>query len=111
MRYFLVTMLTLLLCRSMKSQETSVVSGQVVNSRTLEPIENAMVTLEGGQITGKTTPLGFFEISINKTESLVLNISAPDFVSKRIPMFLENQRVDLGKILLEKDIAVEKPIT
>ena len=92
----------------MNGQETTIVSGYVMSKHTNKPIENAIVTAEGQQFQTHSTSDGLFEFQLNQVGEVILNISAIDFLTQRIPIFLENQRIDLGNVLLERDIAFDK---
>ena len=108
MRYFFVSFLAFIICQIMSSQETTIVSGYVMSKQTDQPVANAILTVEGAQFQAHSTSDGLFELHLDQVGEVILNISAVDFLTKRIPIFLENQQIDLGNVLLLRDIAFDK---
>lgn len=84
------------------------VSGSVLDARTKKPISGVTVTVEGGQISGTTDETGRFEIDIPSQGEYILDLTASDFIVKRIPITLEGENLDLGILYLERDISVEQ---
>ncbi len=78
------------------------------NNHTKEAVSNAILSIEGEQISNRAAKNGNIEISVTLVGEHILNISAPDFLTKHIPVNLENQHLDLGIILLERDVTFEK---
>ena len=95
---------------SLYSQKTSFISGVIRESAKRSGVSNAELTLEGTSITVLTNKMGEFSMAISKKGEHILQISAPDYVIKRIPIFLEGKDILLGTILLEGDITIEKNI-
>ena len=92
----------------MNGQETTIVSGYILGRHLNSPVANAVVTIEGTQIQTSSTSEGLFELNLDQLGEFILSISATDYLSKRIPIVAENQRIDIGNILLERDIAFDK---
>ena len=95
---------------TLQSQATSIISGVVEETTNRQKITNAEVMIEGSTFSIGTNDMGEFSISTSKKGQFILNISAQDFVIKRIPIFLEGVNLDLGTIRLEQDITFEKTI-
>ncbi|WP_419212936.1 TonB-dependent receptor [Maribacter sp. X9] len=93
-----------------RSQDISVIKGLVKEIATEDGIANADLTLEGGASLGITSASGEFSVEVSLIGDYILQVSAPDFTVKRIPIFLEGKVVDLGSIYLERDITFEKSI-
>src|SRR5690606_21428512 len=51
---------------------------------------------------------GNFVLSLVPSNEYILTIIAPDYIPKRIPVMLRDGDVDLGMLLLERDIAFER---
>jgi len=90
MRYFLVSFLAFIICQIMNGQETTILSGYVMSGHSNQPVANAIVTIEGKQFQTSTTLDGLFELHLDQDGEVILNIFAVDFLTKRIPIFLEN---------------------
>ena len=108
MRYFFVSFLVFIICQILNSQETIIVSGYVMSMHSNQPVAKAIVIVEGSQFQTHSASNGLFELHLDQVGEVILNISAVDFLTKRIPIFLENQRIDLGNVLLDRDIAFDK---
>ncbi len=90
------------------AQENGIISGRVLSELSEEPLVNVSITIEGDQFSTKTTVDGMFELTVLLTGEYILNISLTDYITKRIPINLENEPLDLGIIYLERDITFEK---
>lgn len=90
------------------AQEKFSVSGTVLDRRTKEPISGVLVAIEANSGSSTTDVHGKFEVAISSKGDYILNFSASDFVTKRIPVVIENQNLDLGILYLERDISVEQ---
>ena len=108
MRLLLISLLVLFGYQTFCAQELSIILGKVVDSRSKEPLTNCTIAIEGTQVS---TKLGSeFELRplISLLGAHVLKVSSPNYITKRIPVILENKTLDLGIIYLEKDITIEK---
>ncbi len=108
MRLFLISFLVLFGYQTFNAQEISVILGKVLDSRSREPLSNCIMYIEDTQVSTKFGPELEFRPPISFLGAYILNISSPNFITKRIPITLENQVLDLGIIYLEKDITIEK---
>ncbi len=104
--YIVLFFKTVLLC----SQTNAIIKGVVKGTSTEDVIANAEFLLEGGPILGNTDLSGAFRIEVSKIGEFILQISAPEYTVKRIPISLEGNDLDLGTILLERDITFEQSI-
>ncbi len=90
------------------SQENLEIRGAIWSSREKKPLVNAIVQLEGFETTTTTKYDGTFQFQGLTNGDFVLNISLDDFVTKRIPVTLKEQVLDLGNIYMERDISIEQ---
>jgi len=97
-----------LFCHFLSAQETSTVTLLVLESQTKVPIPNVSVSFNEERMSGNISPNGSIELTIGIKGEFILIVSAPDFLKKQIPILLEGQDLDLGTVLLEKDITFEK---
>ncbi|WP_339650556.1 TonB-dependent receptor [uncultured Maribacter sp.] len=95
---------------TLQSQATSTIIGVVEEMTNGEKITNAEVMVEGSDFSIDTNDMGEFSITTSKKGQFILNITAQDYVTKRIPIFLDGVDLDLGTIHLERDITFEKTI-
>ncbi|MGF1559630.1 MAG: carboxypeptidase-like regulatory domain-containing protein [Flavobacteriaceae bacterium] len=90
------------------AQENHFLSGKILNNQSKEPLAHVRVAFEESQLLGQTDVNGFFKLPIDGEGEVILTISVVDFVTKRIPISLENQSLDLGILYLEPDVLVEQ---
>ena len=95
---------------SLQAQNTSTIRGVVKDKIKGELITDVEVMLEGEAISITTNNLGQFAMVVSITGDYILQIYAPDYNPKRIPLHLVGNEIDLGVIFLERDITVEKEI-
>jgi len=108
MRFFTAAILISLFPFFLSAQKNLTVSGTVLDTRTKSPIVGVTVTIETTQIASATGSEGQFKIDVPFKGDFIFNITASDFIAKRIPLTLEGQDLDLGILYLEKDIATEQ---
>ena len=105
----LATVLAMLCCcKMLNGQQSTPVTGKLMQKGSNAPISNATITLESTFQEFTTNPEGKFELNISQTGEQMLQISALDFISKRFSVYLEGNPIDLGVIYLERDIAHEQ---
>jgi len=90
------------------SQETQGIVRGVLRDRNDLPIVNGEVYVEGTTVNTKTDELGRFVLEMAMQDNIILNISAPDFIAKRMSIDRENGDLDLRTIYLERDIRTEQ---
>ena len=105
----LATVLAMLCCcKMLNGQQSTPVTGKLMEKGSNAPISNATITLESTFQEFTTNPKGEFELNISQTGEQMLQISALDFISKRFSVYLDGDSIDLGVIYLERDIAHEQ---
>jgi len=104
----LAIVLAVLCCKSLYAQQSTRVTGQLMEKGSKTPIPNAIITLENTSQEFATNTNGEFEINLTETGDQMLRITALDFISKRFSVFLDGNPIDLGIIYLERDIAHEQ---
>lgn len=90
------------------SQETFFVEGKVVNAQSGEVVGPYTVSIEGSWVSKNVIAHSRFILATSLGGERVLRISAQNFITKRIPLVLEQEILDLGTIYLERDIALER---
>jgi hypothetical protein len=108
MRYFFFSFSVVFICQLSNAQERTMILASILDNQTKEAISNAILSVEGEQISNRAARNGNIQISVTLAGEHILNFSAPDYLTKRIPVNFENQHLDLGIILLERDISFEK---
>ncbi len=92
----------------LSAQTETLVSGTVFSALDKSVINGATVFLEGEQLVGETNTSGRFNLSVWLKGDYILRIEFQDYVSKRIPVFLDGTDVLLGNISLDTDLTLEK---
>lgn len=109
MRFFFLSILILWTGFCMEAQQVHTISGHLLDLKTRAPISDARVTIENTNFSINTDTTGKFKINVNlKRGSFILFIFKQDYRTKRLAISLEDNNLDLGTILLEKDITIEK---
>ena len=94
MRLFLISFLVLFGYQTFNAQEISVILGKVLDSRSKEPLSNCTISIEDTQVSTKFGSELEFRPPISLLGAYILNVSSPNFITKRIPITLENQVLD-----------------
>ena len=89
-------------------QSTTFITGQVLNTKTGRPIPSASISIEGSGKRVSSNITGNFALEISLKGDFFLQISVADFISKRFSITVDSVNINLGTILLEPDIAIEK---
>ena len=108
MRSLLLSILIFAIPLAALAQESTKVSGTILDLRTKTPLSGAMVAVEAHQISGLTNAEGVFEVSVPAKGDYILSLTLSDFVTKRIPIDVDGQNLELNVLYLEKDISVEQ---
>tara|TARA_R110000868_G_scaffold124959_3_gene330068 strand:- start:34847 stop:37576 length:2730 start_codon:yes stop_codon:yes gene_type:complete len=90
------------------SQEVSTISGIVFNNYSKTAISYAAIEIEGAEINTQTVIDGSFILMTSLKGDFILNISLPEYITKRIPIHLAANQIDIGDIYLDKDITIEQ---
>ncbi|MFD2586585.1 TonB-dependent receptor [Croceitalea marina] len=90
------------------AQEPTRLFGSLQKEGTSTPLKEALVSIEGTSETSLSNDKGLFEMVTLLKGAYILRISAPYFDTKRVPIVLEGQSLDLGLISLSSDITVEQ---
>lgn len=89
-------------------QQSIIISGAVKDAATQGPIGNAILRIEGLAKEFFTDDNGIFNIKTEQKGELILIVLSSDYLSKRIPIFLENNALNLGEIYLDQDFTLDK---
>ena len=90
------------------SQNTSTITGILINGQTNKPISRASVYLDKAIEEASLDTTGTFGLTTDQTGEFVLVIEVPDLISKRFVLQLEGLPINLGTIVLEPDITLEQ---
>ncbi|BFP41435.1 carboxypeptidase-like regulatory domain-containing protein [Flavobacteriaceae bacterium GF1] len=90
------------------SQNTSTITGILINGQTNKPISRASVYLDKAMEEASLDSSGTFSLITDQTGEFVLVIEVPDLISKRFVLQLEGSPINLGTIVLEPDITLEQ---
>ena len=108
MRYVYISFFTLCLSQIVLGQNTNPATGYLLSSDLKEPIVEAFITVEGSTVSVRPDQAGFFEIPIASKGNFILNITASGYVVKRMPIYFEGYRIELGNVFLERDITLDQ---
>ncbi|MEM9648947.1 MAG: TonB-dependent receptor [Bacteroidota bacterium] len=89
-------------------QQNTIISGTVKNGFTGKPVLSTNLNLNGITKNLEIDSEGQFSILAPPDGNQTLEISAPGFVTKRFEIYLDGNAIELGDVLLEKDITSEK---
>ena len=103
-----IVLVLFLLSFSIYAQDSHHISGTVLNQLRNTPIPGATITIEGTEETTVSDSDGSFSLRSFLLGEVILEITAPYFTLKRLPILLEGKDMDLGPILLSNDITLEK---
>jgi len=92
---------------AVNGQENSTVLGRVVNASG-KPISGAIITIEHSNLSVRSDSKGIFKLQYPLQGEQVLSITKIDFISKRLPIILKGSVIDLGSLVLEANITIEK---
>jgi len=90
------------------AQQNSSLTGELWNKQNKQPLTLVKIVIEGTAYETQTDLLGRFKIDVKLIGDFVLNIFKVDFSTQRLAISLEGTSLDLGTILMEKDITLEK---
>ncbi|MEE9362491.1 MAG: TonB-dependent receptor [Cellulophaga sp.] len=103
-----VFLIIILITAGLQGQAIVTISGEVLSQWDKKEIGNVVIEIENHQILAIIDSQGKFKITTSLVGNYILYVHAPDFISKRIPIILENEPVSLGIIYLERDITLER---
>lgn len=103
-----IVFLTALCCAFCTWGQSVAIYGMAADAVTKKPIKNAVVTLPETATESRTDQNGKFRIETLQRGESFIQIEASDYLSKRLPIILEYVPLDLGMVMLEKDLASEK---
>jgi len=90
------------------SQNNTTILGVVVDHQSKNVLSSVRITLENSQISTNSMVDGSFVISTALEGEFILQISAKDFITKRIPITLTGAILDVGVLYLEIDSMLEQ---
>jgi hypothetical protein len=94
------------------AQQTASVKGTVVDSKTQQPLQNVVATLQSTNQTTVTNSEGVFVFESVAEGSQVVSVSSTGFVSQNFSLQVAaGQALDLGIVVLEEDITSEQQLS
>ena len=92
----------------MQAQEELHIAGTVVDRLSFLPLPNVEITIEGTEFGTTTDAKGQFALKAPLAGDYILVCSLLDFATKRLPVFFKEDSMDLGIVVLEKDITIDQ---
>ena len=94
------------------SQQATMITGKVVDSKTQQPLQNVVATLEALNQTALTDVQGVFTFDKVAEGNVTLTVSSTGFVTQTFTLQVEKGRsLDLGVVALEQDITTEQQLS
>ncbi|WP_435623793.1 carboxypeptidase-like regulatory domain-containing protein [Flagellimonas sp.] len=102
-------LLLMVLCFPNKDfgQRRTIISGTILHERTLKPIVQGTISLDGSLKTTYSDEEGKFVLSVNVQGERILVVTAKGYSTKRIPIAIEED-INLGDIFLTYDLTTDK---
>ena len=92
----------------LSAQKTTTISGSVLSQTERVSLPTATIGLEGVTTQVETMVDGSFLLETTLEGQHILQIALNGYQTKRIPLFLEGNPIELGSILLKRDITLEQ---
>ena len=89
----------------------NIIIGIVVDNNSESPLSNVFVRVKNTNVTTKSDINGFFHLKDLSNGSYVLEIKFNGFETQNFPIELSGKTLDLGSIILYKDITEEQDIS
>ncbi|WP_159799196.1 carboxypeptidase-like regulatory domain-containing protein [Flavobacterium sp. MK4S-17] len=94
------------------AQQTALVKGAVVDSKTQKPLQNAVATLQSTNETAITNSEGVFVFEKVAEGNQVVVISSTGYISQTFNLEVKaGQPLDLGVVILDEDITTERQLS
>lgn len=106
MRKLLCTMYFLLLGTTTLAQEVQKIRGKIVDAQSQIPINAVMLRIDATNNSTLTNNEGDFVLEETRKGNHHLIISYVGYITKRFPILLQEQDIDLGTIYLEEDYTI-----
>jgi hypothetical protein len=99
--------MVLLFFQILNGQQISI-NGSIGDAQSLLAISYATIEIEGTSLKVNTDKEGRFEIITTLNGTFVLSIKARDYIVKRLPIYISLNELNLGRILIEKDVSTDQ---
>lgn len=94
------------------AQQTATVQGKVVDSKTQQPLQNVVATLQSTSQTAITNAAGLFVFEAVPAGNEAIVVSSTGYVSQTFSIqVVAGQPLDLGVVILEEDITSEQQLS
>lgn len=92
----------------LSAQKATTISGSVLSQTERDALPTVIIALEGVTTQVETKLDGTFLLETTLEGQHILQIALNGYQTKRIPLFLEGNPIDLGSILLKRNITLEQ---
>jgi hypothetical protein len=82
--------------------------GEIRDTNSKEILESVSILLEGDDSSYKNNKQGIFSIETMLFGEQIIAFNFPDYNTKRIPLIINKELIELGVIYLDRDIELEK---
>lgn len=94
------------------SQQTSGITGKVVDSKTQKPLENVVATIQNTTMTALTNSEGVFVFEKVAAGKQLLEVTSTGYTRQILPLtVVAGKNLDLGVVVLEEDITSEQQLS
>lgn len=94
------------------AQQSTGITGKIVDAKTQKPLQNIVVTLQSTTLSKVTNSTGIFLFEQIREGNQTLQIKSSGFISQRFILeLMEGKISDLGIILLEEDSIIEQQLS
>lgn len=101
------TLFIWLLTLSSSYAQEHLLSGKVIDAQNKSILQGVSVSLEGTSFIAFTNETGTFKMKTSLQGNQIINLKFKDYITKRIPVVMENELLEIEVIFLERDISAE----
>ncbi|NNE04077.1 MAG: TonB-dependent receptor, partial [Eudoraea sp.] len=105
-RPYILLCLYLFLWQGIVGQET-VIKGIVLDRFSRKALSGVYISVNDSEVITTTNDQGIFEFTTSLSGNHILHIKAHNFVAKQYPLEVQLKTIDLGEIILERDLTRE----
>lgn len=107
MRTLLLFLFFTFVCCKMMGQTNTIIKGKVITV-TGHPVNGAFISIKDSRDKFQSDATGRFLLELEQEGEFILAISKPGFTAKRMVLVLDGSPKDLGELVLEPNITIEK---
>ena len=106
MRFIQTIFIVLFLFEALNAQIS--INGSIGDAQSLLAIANATIEIEGTTLRANTNMDGGFTLVTSLKGEFIISIRAREYIEKRLPVEISGDELKLGRILIEKDFAIDQ---